>query len=723
MSQYDNELYEEMYERNRRAANVIMPYLMETLSPKSIVDIGCGQGLFLEHAEKNGIDVCGVDGDWVEKERLRITNFINADLSAPLELSRKYDLAISFEVAEHINEKYADIFVDNITKLSDVIAFSAAVPGQGGVGHVNEEYAGYWIEKFNKRGYKASNVLRRKFWEESSISPWRRQNMILFAKHEIYEETVGKFAGLHEIEGIIHPEAYERELNERNFNSVMIQNYKYMQSMIDQEIVDTAYMKLANKYYHKKFWELVDEVNVLQRLCEESVCFKKNFSCQHLDNFCRKRDRKDFIVWGAGVDGKRVVKLLKLLGLNVEYWIDKNITSNNIISSDKLNEIYRGQNIIIASRKYWLEIAENAIRRIPGIEMSIFQYAFERTIILQNKEFMKKSILSYPPQWITIGVTSACDHKCLFCSYHGDEGRNISKVHGLGYMLNLEQFKKIVDMAHMGGVPRIHICGTGEPFYNPDILNMIDYTIEKYGEVSIQTDFHQNLYEKNGYLDELIKRDKYIEYIATDILSGIPEEHERIKVGSSYRSLMESLEYICNHSSIIIKVVVVLTKQNFKDLITMLDDLDQRKINYELLIVNLLSYDYSEFTSSKNVYSREDEEITNILNKITERMKRRGITAVIPRPKEDEEQCYVFWTEFQTWPTQGCKKERFIENMIPHACAAVVRGELSSLGYLFDYDSIMDAWNNPKLVEIRENMIHGIYPDEWCKKCMFNKHK
>ena len=155
----------------------------------------------------------------------------------------------------------------------------------------------------------------------------------------------------------------------------------------------------------------------------------------------------------------------------------------------------------------------------------------------------------------------------------------------------------------------------------------------------------------------------------------------------------------------------------------MLDDLDNRNINYELLIVNLLSYDYSDFTSSQNVYSREDEEITRVLNAIKERMDNKGIKAVIPNPKEDEEQCYVFWTEFQTWPTKGCEKERYIENMIPHACAAVVRGELSSLGYLFDYENIMDAWNNPVLVEIRENMIRGKYPDEWCKTCMFNKHK
>ena len=44
-------------------------------------------------------------------------------------------------------------------------------------------------------------------------------------------------------------------------------------------------------------------------------------------------------------------------------------------------------------------------------------------------------------------------------------------------------------------------------------------------------------------------------------------------------------------------------------------------------------------------------------------------------------------------------------------------GELNSLGYLFDYDNIIDAWNNEKLVQIRKNLIRGIYPDENCKKC------
>ena len=138
MSQYNKEFYKEMKERNSKVADIIMPYIIEKLSPQSIVDVGCGQGIFLEYAEKIGIDVCGIDGEWVEKDKLMISNFVSADLSSPLNLNRKYDLAISFEVAEHIPRENADVFIDNITRLSDVVAFSGAIPGQGGVGHVNE---------------------------------------------------------------------------------------------------------------------------------------------------------------------------------------------------------------------------------------------------------------------------------------------------------------------------------------------------------------------------------------------------------------------------------------------------------------------------------------------------------------------------------------------------------------------------------------------------------
>ena len=69
MTLYNNEFYDEMYERNKRVASEIMPVLVELLKPKSIVDVGCGQGIFLQEAEKEGMEVLGIDGDYVERER------------------------------------------------------------------------------------------------------------------------------------------------------------------------------------------------------------------------------------------------------------------------------------------------------------------------------------------------------------------------------------------------------------------------------------------------------------------------------------------------------------------------------------------------------------------------------------------------------------------------------------------------------------------------------
>lgn len=337
----------------------------------------------------------------------------------------------------------------------------------------------------------------------------------------------------------------------------------------------------------------------------------------------------------------------------------------------------------------------------------------------KKDEYLKKAILSYPPLHITIGITSACNNKCLFCSYHGNDAKGQSKVYQLPFMLSYKDFVKIVNMAKSGGVNRIHVCGTGEPFLNSSILDMLDYVIEVYGKVSFQTNFWKELFDKNDYLNEIVKRSDYIDYIATDVCSSLPAEHEYIKQGSSYSELLDSLEYIAKKSNIKIMPFLILTKFNYKHLKGIIDDFLKRGITkFQLNIGNLFSYDYSEFTSSDNVYISSDYEITEKLNEVVFYGKEKGIVVTIPKPADQQTGlCSVFWEKFQTWPVQGCDQGRYGENMIPHACAAVVNGDLNSLGYIFDYDSIMDAWNSKKLVEIRKNLLKGNYPSNYCKKC------
>lgn len=338
--------------------------------------------------------------------------------------------------------------------------------------------------------------------------------------------------------------------------------------------------------------------------------------------------------------------------------------------------------------------------------------------IFQN-EYCKKAVLSYPPRHITIGISSACNNKCLFCSYHGKDAAGVSNASGLPYMLSLEDFKRMVDMAKDAGVPRVHVCATGEPFLHPNILDMIDYVIEKYGKVTFQTNFWKKIFDEKGYLDEIVKRADHIACITTDILSSDPEEHEKIKNGASYEELLAQLAYISKRSNIPFNAVCILTRSNHDNIIGLVKDIHDKGIkNFELQVTNLLSYDYSEYTSSDNVYTSLDEDITAMLQELKKEGEKYGVRVLIPEPADKTETiCPLLWEKFQTWPVKGCDKERYGENMILVACAAVIRGELNSLGYLFDYDNLMDAWNNEKLVRLRQDLLDGKYPSDFCRNC------
>lgn len=174
-------------EGSRASAEAVLPWLLERLRPKSIVDVGCGIGTWLGVARENGIDdVLGLDGPWVDREALEMPaeRFLTTDLSAPPELDRTFDLVLSLEVAEHLPPSKAEDFVDHLSGLGPIVAFSAAIPGQGGSGHTNEQWPGYWSALFACRGYEAVDCLREVFWSNEAVDWWYSQNLLLFGRPE-----------------------------------------------------------------------------------------------------------------------------------------------------------------------------------------------------------------------------------------------------------------------------------------------------------------------------------------------------------------------------------------------------------------------------------------------------------------------------------------------------------------------------------------------------------
>ena len=99
-------------------------------------------------------------------------------------MKRRFDLALCLEVAQILQPERAEPLVAALVALSDVVVFSAVVPGQGGILHENEQWPQYWAELFAAHGYVASDPFRLTLWERDDVSWWFRQNLVCYSTRE-----------------------------------------------------------------------------------------------------------------------------------------------------------------------------------------------------------------------------------------------------------------------------------------------------------------------------------------------------------------------------------------------------------------------------------------------------------------------------------------------------------------------------------------------------------
>ncbi len=170
-------------ELSSKSAKVIVPLLWELLRPRSVVDVGSGTARWLAAFRAIGVaDVLAIDGDYVDRKSLAIPQelFTARDLTRPVNIDRRFDLAISLEVAEHLPAEAAEVFVQSLVKLAPVVAFSAAIPNQGGDNHVNEQWPEYWAGLFGRHGYHVVDYIRSKVWNDPQVEWYYKQNLLIF---------------------------------------------------------------------------------------------------------------------------------------------------------------------------------------------------------------------------------------------------------------------------------------------------------------------------------------------------------------------------------------------------------------------------------------------------------------------------------------------------------------------------------------------------------------
>src|SRR6185295_6931420 len=136
---YTAEYFDSFKSSSRASAEVVVPIVHEWVKPKSVVDFGCGLGMWLSVWEEGGCEIRGVDGKWVDREQMAISadRFTPHDLSQPIVLDRQFDLAMSVEAAEHLMPECARGFVASLTRAAPVVLFSASIPHQPGEDHLN----------------------------------------------------------------------------------------------------------------------------------------------------------------------------------------------------------------------------------------------------------------------------------------------------------------------------------------------------------------------------------------------------------------------------------------------------------------------------------------------------------------------------------------------------------------------------------------------------------
>ena len=156
-------------------------------APQRFLDVGSGSGALVAALTARGRQAVGC-----ERSRAgRLMTRAQGARSIPFDLTRHpaaqaphAEVACSFEVAEHLPPPLAERLVDFLVdRSSRWIAFSAAVPDQGGLGHINEQPVSHWVGQFEKRGAafrdRLTTDVRERMRTSGVQAPWFSSSMII----------------------------------------------------------------------------------------------------------------------------------------------------------------------------------------------------------------------------------------------------------------------------------------------------------------------------------------------------------------------------------------------------------------------------------------------------------------------------------------------------------------------------------------------------------------
>jgi hypothetical protein len=216
------------YIEERKAwARIVLGELFSMLPtgiPSSLVDFGGGAGSWCVAAQQLGVDhVLLVDqcpSSQVIKSLNNSHNFLWFEFDKGIPTVGRYDIAISIEVAEHLPDAQGKSLIRRLTETSNIILFAAAIPGQGGIGHINEQLHEYWHNLFLANGFTCHDILRWRLTTNLKLPWWIRQNIFVYS-NACYPSLTQYYNHPHDLE-LIHSDNLRRLVDRKLDTSTII---------------------------------------------------------------------------------------------------------------------------------------------------------------------------------------------------------------------------------------------------------------------------------------------------------------------------------------------------------------------------------------------------------------------------------------------------------------------------------------------------------------------
>jgi hypothetical protein len=151
--------FDHIADEERPWARRLALWIKHELEPKSVLDIGCGPGIYVDSLRDIGVDAVGIDIDDRVHGKQHLTYQSLFDIT-----DESAEVVLCMEVAEHIDPELEDQVVEQVVStVGNTLIWTAAAVGQGGIGHINCKDKEIWAEKITAAG------LTRNFKKEKEL--------------------------------------------------------------------------------------------------------------------------------------------------------------------------------------------------------------------------------------------------------------------------------------------------------------------------------------------------------------------------------------------------------------------------------------------------------------------------------------------------------------------------------------------------------------------------